>query len=133
MKTARITIRVSEIEKERIQFLASKQNLSVNEYMKNCALNNDVKQDVKQDVKTDFTDSTSDITDINRITVEALIKQLETKDNQINQLQSLLYSKIPNQLEMTDVKTDNTEDVKETSQPIVNTQQKSKWWQIFKK
>ena len=97
--------------------------------MKNCALNNDV----KQDVKTDFTDSTSDITDINRITVEALIKQLETKDNQINQLQSLLYSKIPNQLEMTDVKTDNTEDVKETSQPIVNTQQKPKWWQIFKK
>lgn len=125
MKTARITIRVSEIEKERIQFLASKQNLSVNEYMKNCALNNDV--------KTDFTDSTSDITDINRITVEALIKQLETKDNQINQLQSLLYSKIPNQLEMTDVKTDNTEDVKETSQPIVNTQQKPKWWQLFKK
>lgn len=125
MKTARITIRVSEIEKERIQFLASKQDLSVNEYMKNCALNNDV--------KTDFTDSTSDITDINRITVEALIKQLETKDNQINQLQSLLYSKIPNQLEMTDIKTDNTEDVKETSQPIVNTQQKPKWWQIFKK
>lgn len=125
MKTARITIRVSEIEKERIQFLASKQDLSVNEYMKNCALNNDV--------KTDFNDSTSDITDINRITVEALIKQLETKDNQINQLQSLLYSKIPNQLEMTDVKTDNTEDVKETSQPIVNTQQKPKWWQIFKK
>lgn len=125
MKTARITIRVSEIEKERIQFLASKQNLSVNEYMKNCALNNDV--------KTDFNDSTSDITDINRITVEALIKQLETKDNQINQLQSLLYSKIPNQLEMTDVKTDNTEDVKETSQPIVNTQQKPKWWQLFKK
>lgn len=125
MKTARITIRVSEIEKERIQFLASKQDLSVNEYMKNCALNNDV--------KTDFNDSTSDITDINRITVEALIKQLETKDNQINQLQSLLYSKIPNQLEMTDVKTDNTEDVNETSQPIVNTQQKSKWWQIFRK
>ena len=125
MKTARITIRVSEIEKERIQFLASKQDLSVNEYMKNCAL--------KQDVKTDFNDSTSDITDINRITVEALIKQLETKDNQINQLQSLLYSKIPNQLEMTDVKTDNTEDVNETSQPIVNTQQKSKWWQIFRK
>lgn len=129
MKTARITIRVSEIEKERIQFLASKQNLSVNEYMKNCALNNDV----KQDVKTDFNDSTSDITDINRITVEALIKQLETKDNQINQLQSLLYSKIPNQLEMTDVKTDNTEDVKETSHPTVSNQQKPKWWQIFKK
>ena len=125
MKTARITIRVSEIEKERIQFLASKQNLSVNEYMKNCALNNDV--------KTDFTDSTSDITDINRITVEALIKQLETKDNQINQLQSLLYSKIPNQLEMTDVKTDNTEDVKETSHPTVSNQQKPKWWQLFKK
>lgn len=125
MKTARITIRVSEIEKERIQFLASKQDLSVNEYMKNCALNNDV--------KTDFTDSTSDITDINRITVEALIKQLETKDNQINQLQSLLYSKIPNQLEMTDVKTDNTEDVKETSHPTVSNQQKPKWWQIFKK
>ena len=125
MKTARITIRVSEIEKERIQFLASKQNLSVNEYMKNCALNNDV--------KTDFTDSTSDITDINRITVEALIKQLETKDNQINQLQSLLYSKIPNQLEMTDAKTDNTEDVKETSQPTVSNQQKPKWWKLFKK
>lgn len=125
MKTARITIRVSEIEKERIQFLASKQNLSVNEYMKNCSLNNDV--------KTDFTDSTSDITDINRITVEALIKQLETKDNQINQLQSLLYSKIPNQLEMTDVKTDNTEDVKETSHPTVSNQQKPKWWQLFKK
>ena len=125
MKTARITIRVSEIEKERIQFLASKQNLSVNEYMKNCALNNDV--------KTDFNDSTSDITDINRITVEALIKQLETKDNQINQLQSLLYSKIPNQLEMTDVKTDNTEEVKETSHPTVRNQQKPKWWQIFKK
>ena len=34
---------------------------------------------------------------------------------------------------MTDIKTDNTEDVKETSQPIVNTQQKPKWWQIFKK
>lgn len=125
MKTARITIRVSEIEKERIQFLASKQNLSVNEYMKNCALNNDV--------KTDFTDSTSDITDINRITVEALIKQLETKDNQINQLQSLLYSKIPNQLEMTDVKTDNKEDVKETSHPTVSNQKKPKWWQLFKK
>lgn len=125
MKTARITIRVSEIEKERIQFLASKQDLSVNEYMKNCALNNDV--------KTDFTDGTSDITDINRITVEALIKQLETKDNQINQLQSLLYSKIPNQLEMTDIKTDNTEDVKETSHPTVSNQQKPKWWQLFKK
>lgn len=125
MKTARITIRVSEIEKERIQFLASKQNLSVNEYMKNCALNNDV--------KTDFSDSASDITDINRITVEALIKQLETKDNQINQLQSLLYSKIPNQLEMTDAKTDNTEDIKETSHPTVSNQQKPKWWQIFKK
>ena len=121
MKTARITIRVSEIEKERIQFLASKQNLSVNEYMKNCSLNNDI----KQDAKTDFTDSTSDITDINRITVEALIKQLETKDNQINQLQSLLYSKIPNQLEMTDVK--------ETSHPPVSNQKKPKWWQLFKK
>ena len=70
MKTARITIRVSEIEKERIQFLASKQNLSVNEYMKNCSLNNDI----KQDVKTDFTDGTSDITDI----TESLLKLLSS-------------------------------------------------------
>lgn len=62
------------------------------------------------------------ISQIYRFTVEALIKQLETKDNQINQLQSLLYSKIPNQLEMTDIKTDNPEDIKEASQPIVNTQ-----------
>lgn len=89
-KMVQVIFRVTKEEKEAISEKAQSRNVSVNQFIKNCIFENDKISDstTKEDDSKD--DSRYDITsDI----ISILNEQLHAKDEQIKNLQTIIYNR----------------------------------------
>lgn len=107
-KQTSILIRLSQEEKKLINETAEKNNKSTNKFLIDLILNNldDTKEgnDIRSDIKNDTTnDITNDI-------IELLKNQLATKDEQIHNLQTIIFNRDAKLIELS----------------------KKHWWQFWK-
>lgn len=89
-KLVQVIFRVTKEEKEAISEKAQNSNISVNQFIKNCIFENDKISDSttkESDNKSDIIDDiTSDI-------ISILNEQLRAKDEQIKNLQTIIYNR----------------------------------------
>lgn len=103
-KQTSILIRLSQDEKKLINRTAQKSNKSTNKFLKELILNN-------LDNTKENTDSKSDITnDITNDIITLLKNQLTTKDEQIHNLQTIIFNRDAKLIELS----------------------KKHWWQFWK-
>lgn len=102
--TVQIIVRTTKKEKEIIQQKAKSIGLSVNEFIKKTLLN-DGKTDNTSDINNDIT---SDI-------INVLKEQLNVKDEQIKNLQTIIYNKDNQVFEL-----------------VEDTKSKKHWWNFWK-
>lgn len=107
-KQTSILIRLSQDEKKLINKTAEKNNKSTNKFLKELILNNLDNTKENTDSKSD---STNDITsDITNDIITLLKNQLTTKDEQIHNLQTIIFNRDAKLIELS----------------------KKHWWQFWK-
>jgi len=85
-KQVQIIIRTTQEEKAIITQKAKDKGISVNEFIKRIILEDDIKEDINDNINDSKNDITSDI-------ISILNEQLRAKDEQIKNLQTIIYNR----------------------------------------